>query len=182
MLLLVLGCMCAAVFAKELLQIPDGAFYEYEKITTKPSFAGFTQGPLASFKPGFCRLSFNYFISHEEMDYLLDALEWIGENSLKMLTYYDYSYKSGSWKCRRHQRSHTASLLAQTQEKSSETVDLPSSFMKDNFEFARSLISSQGKDEILPDVFDEQDVKLIVSRNKHIQRMRWFILPSDVST
>ena len=73
-------------------------FDQYRNLTIGSTFNQVEGGQFVCFKPGFTRLSFSYFISHQEMEFIFRAIEWVSTNAHKMLGKYDYSIKTGSWK------------------------------------------------------------------------------------
>ncbi|KAI9218056.1 pyridoxal phosphate-dependent transferase [Blastocladiella britannica] len=54
------------------------------------------------YKPGFLRLSFNYFTSDKEIDRVLSALEWVARHGRSLLAYYAVDPISGTWTVRKH--------------------------------------------------------------------------------
>ena len=50
-----------------------------------------------AFKPGFCRVNFNYFIPEEEFDYIMSAIEQIAEHGWKLLPLYALTLSSGQY-------------------------------------------------------------------------------------
>ncbi|KAI8834891.1 pyridoxal phosphate-dependent transferase [Chytridium lagenaria] len=76
------GCMCAALYTQELLHINDVAFDAYESIViggSRDRPSPFQVPPLRTFKPGFTRVSFNYFSAEKEVEFVLDAILWIAK-------------------------------------------------------------------------------------------------------
>ncbi|ORZ29369.1 pyridoxal phosphate-dependent transferase [Catenaria anguillulae PL171] len=113
------GCMCAGPYSHYLLGIDDAGLQAvFSACTARPlshqdsgiesassrspsSFATSTSDSPATwlnvFKPGFVRLSFNYFTNPKEIDYVLDAIWWITANGHLMLPYYSVDFVSGAW-------------------------------------------------------------------------------------
>ena len=52
---------------------------------------------VCAFKPGWCRVNFNYFIPETEFDYILSAIEQIAQHGWKLLPFYKFSLKSGQY-------------------------------------------------------------------------------------
>ena len=46
---------------------------------------------------GYTRVNFNYFISEEEVDYILDAIEFITQFGWMFLPHYKFDIDVGSW-------------------------------------------------------------------------------------
>jgi selenocysteine lyase/cysteine desulfurase len=89
------GCSCAGPYAHTLLGM-DMQF-------SKQIEAAVTQG-VGVLRPGWVRLNFNYFISEQEFEYLLRALELVAEQGWRLLPYYHYDAAHGVW---HHQDHHT---------------------------------------------------------------------------
>jgi selenocysteine lyase/cysteine desulfurase len=82
------GCMCAGPFGHELLGVDSESSLETIKIMhTKQEL----------YKPGFTRLSFTYWSSKEEVDYVLDAILFIAEHGWKFLPQYWMNVESGEY-------------------------------------------------------------------------------------
>lgn len=48
-------------------------------------------------KPGWTRVSFPYYMSNGEFEFLLSALEFIGVYGQRFLSLYQFNWKSGTW-------------------------------------------------------------------------------------
>ncbi len=48
-------------------------------------------------KPGWIRVNFNYFISEETFNFILDAVAWVAEKGWMLLPYYKFNPQAGSW-------------------------------------------------------------------------------------
>lgn len=48
-------------------------------------------------KPGWARLSFGYYISHIEFDFILSAIEFIADYGARFLQLYDLNWRTGDW-------------------------------------------------------------------------------------
>ncbi|ORZ40953.1 pyridoxal phosphate-dependent transferase [Catenaria anguillulae PL171] len=104
------GCMCAGLFGQYLLSMneKDTCSLAASPSTSDnlPSSAG-SPSPsrpestwLDVFKPGYVRLSFNYFTPSSEIDYVLAAVEFVSTHGHLMLPYYAVDPKSGAWRPR----------------------------------------------------------------------------------
>ena len=74
------GCACAAMFAHRLLGVDMKMSNELK--------AALLAGD-EILRPGFTRLNINYFIDAEEMDYILDALEFVSLYGWMFLPHYN---------------------------------------------------------------------------------------------
>ncbi len=93
------GCSCAGPYGHRLLGINLDVSHRYECAIV----AG-----VESVKPGWVRLNFNYFISETVFDFLLDAIDFIGEHGWLFLPLYRVCEKSGAWTRR---EAHDRALL-----------------------------------------------------------------------
>jgi hypothetical protein len=86
------GCSCAGPYGHRLLGIDIERSHEFEH--------EITQG-CEGIKPGWTRVSFNYFISETVFRYLVDAVDLVAEHGWKLLTEYRFNPATGLW---RHHR------------------------------------------------------------------------------
>lgn len=161
------GCMCAALFSKELLNIPDEIWGHYKKLMTNSTYDGVKGGPFYSYRPGFTRLSFNYFISHEEMEFIFKAIEWVCQNADKMVQKYDYSVKNSSWK-------YCGGNLPFSTQIWRDYIPTQDQL----FEYADAIANMEiSKQSIFP---QEEQLKSAVKESKRMQELRWYITASDL--
>ena len=83
------GCSCAGPYGHRLLGIDIERSHEFER--------EITQG-CEGIKPGWTRVSFNYFISETVFQYLVDAVDLVAEHGWKMLPEYRFNPASGLWR------------------------------------------------------------------------------------
>ncbi|CAF4686857.1 unnamed protein product, partial [Rotaria sp. Silwood1] len=92
------GCACAGPYVLELLNIDDQKAQIYTKFITEDEngrFDGLSRNMLM--KPGFTRFNLSYFASDEEVDYILNALEFIANEGWKFLPLYTYDPATAVW-------------------------------------------------------------------------------------
>jgi len=85
------GCSCAGPYGHRLLGID---------ITTSKEFQREILRGCEGIKPGWVRVNFNYFISDEVFQYLLDAVNWVAEHGWKLLPDYAFEPDTGLWRHR----------------------------------------------------------------------------------
>jgi selenocysteine lyase/cysteine desulfurase len=85
------GCSCAGPYGHRLLDIDLTRSHEFEH-----EIAEGCEG----IKPGWTRVSFNYFISEAVFDYIVDAVDLLGEHGWKLLPQYRFDPASGLWRHR----------------------------------------------------------------------------------
>ena len=83
------GCACAGPYGHALL----GIDLERSRRYLRGIQAGWD-----GIKPGWTRLNFNYFISEEEFEFLLAAVEFVAEHGERFLSLYELDWHSGAWK------------------------------------------------------------------------------------
>ena len=83
------GCACAGPYGHRLLEIDDAHSHGYRDAVLN-GFEGI--------KPGWTRLNFNSFISEDEFEFLLTALEFIADYGERFVQLYDFDWHSGAWK------------------------------------------------------------------------------------
>ncbi|MDX2361681.1 MAG: aminotransferase class V-fold PLP-dependent enzyme [Crocinitomicaceae bacterium] len=82
------GCSCAGPYGHDLLDITEDLSQQHT--------CDLMDGNNGN-KPGWVRLSFNYFIPKEEFDFIVRAIEWIGEHGWKLLKSYLFNDRNGLW-------------------------------------------------------------------------------------
>ena len=83
------GCSCAGPYGHRLLGIDIERSHEFESEITHGC---------EGIKPGWTRVSFNYFISETVFSYLVDAVNLIAEHGWKLLPQYRFDPGSGLWR------------------------------------------------------------------------------------
>ncbi|CAF0758754.1 unnamed protein product [Didymodactylos carnosus] len=99
------GCACAGPYALDLLNI--------DNVKTKKFIMFMTDEPsrrvdqdnekvekTLMMRPGFCRVNLPYFAPEEEINFILDAIEFVANYGWKFLPLYTYEPVSGAWKHR----------------------------------------------------------------------------------
>ncbi|NNK37025.1 MAG: aminotransferase class V-fold PLP-dependent enzyme [Xanthomonadales bacterium] len=82
------GCSCAGPYGHRLLDIGFEKSEQYRKWITK-GFCGI--------KPGWCRISLHYAMDDIEVDFILDAIEFIADQGFRFLPLYDFDMHTGAW-------------------------------------------------------------------------------------
>jgi selenocysteine lyase/cysteine desulfurase len=83
------GCSCAGPYGHRLLGIDIERSHEFEH--------EITQG-CEGIKPGWTRVSFNYFISETVFRYLVDAVDLVATHGWKLLAEYQFDPTTGLWR------------------------------------------------------------------------------------
>ena len=85
------GCSCAGPYGHRLLGIDLDRSHEFER-----EIARGCEG----IKPGWTRVSFNYFISEPVFDYLVDAVDLVATHGWRLLPSYRFDPVTGRWRHR----------------------------------------------------------------------------------
>ncbi|MFQ5553949.1 MAG: aminotransferase class V-fold PLP-dependent enzyme [Acidimicrobiia bacterium] len=85
------GCSCAGPYGHRLLGIDLDQSHEFER-----EIARGCEG----IKPGWVRVNFNYFISEQVFEFILDAMHLVAEEGWRLLPYYRFEPETGLWKHR----------------------------------------------------------------------------------
>jgi len=93
------GCACAGPYALDLLNVNDVKTDIYCKFMTEDVCARGDENIVRTMmmKPGFTRLNLPYFVNDDEIDYILDAVEFVAEEGWKFLPFYTYDPPTGGW-------------------------------------------------------------------------------------
>lgn len=82
------GCSCAGPYGHRLLDIDFERSERYRKWISK-GFSGI--------KPGWCRISLHYAMDDIEVDYILDAIEFVARQGHRFLPLYNFDMHTGAW-------------------------------------------------------------------------------------
>ncbi|KAG6546147.1 hypothetical protein Mapa_012181 [Marchantia paleacea] len=89
------GCSCAAPYAHSLLGINDELSLSLRDAMVKG---------WGCVKPGWARVSFGYYTTTEEFEFLVAAIEFIADYGQRFLQFYDFDWKTGNWTFREEYR------------------------------------------------------------------------------
>ena len=82
------GCSCAGPYGHRLLNIDRELSHEYRHWIAK-GYSGI--------KPGWCRLGFHYVMDDAEAQYVIDAVDFVGEFGHLFLSLYEFDLVTGAW-------------------------------------------------------------------------------------
>lgn len=85
------GCSCAGPYGHDLLSLSEAK--------SKAYMAELATGNVGS-KPGWVRLSVNYFIPEAEFRFLIDAVRWVADHGWKLLKAYHFDDRNALWQVR----------------------------------------------------------------------------------
>jgi selenocysteine lyase/cysteine desulfurase len=85
------GCSCAGPYGHRLLGIDQETSNRFEEVIATGCEV---------LKPGWVRLNFNYFISEDEFEYIVEAVHMIASDGWRLLPLYTYESETGVWRHR----------------------------------------------------------------------------------
>lgn len=159
------GCSCAGPYGHRLLGIDleRSAAFECEIL----------QGA-EGLKPGWVRLSFNYFISETTFRFLVNAVLWVAEHGWKMVPEYRFCPETGAWR-HRVRRSEPMGSLGSLSFRHGSTRPSqrrePESRLQNYLDEASAIVERCQRDRKEPD--DE------LMLEPSFERLRWFWLPNE---
>ncbi|CAI0405329.1 unnamed protein product [Linum tenue] len=82
------GCACAGPYGHQLLDVDE---------TTSLAIRSAIQKGYSGIKPGWARISFPYYMSNQEFEFILAALEFLSIYGQRFLSLYRFHFKKGTW-------------------------------------------------------------------------------------
>ncbi|MCB9526407.1 MAG: aminotransferase class V-fold PLP-dependent enzyme [Myxococcales bacterium] len=162
------GCSCAGPYGHRLLGIDRARSQAFEREILRGC---------EGVKPGWVRVNFNYFISEESFEYVLEALELVAAEGWRLLPDYAFEPISGLWRHREGMGFKPASLndvaysTGRLSFRSRHATE-PESALPDYLAAARRTLA-QAADRLA-------QVPLAPERlDPDFQALRWFMLPSE---
>jgi selenocysteine lyase/cysteine desulfurase len=161
------GCSCAGPYGHRLLGIDLERSHEFERQIGRGS---------EGIKPGWVRVSFNYFISEAVFDFILAAVEFVATDGWRLLPQYAFEPASGLWLHRSgtadpplslHDVSFDGGVMRWPAHRQTE----PESRLAEYLEEAAAIIASEPTSATAPE-------HLIVDDD--FEALRWFPLPDEV--
>jgi selenocysteine lyase/cysteine desulfurase len=152
------GCSCAGPYGHHLLGIDAGRSQEFQDVIMD-GFEGI--------KPGWIRLSFNYFISDTVADYLIEAVDLIARYGYRLLPDYRFDLHHGLWRHRAQPTAAGPDLADLWSPEPPKTPFAGEESLAGQLAEARRLLAERPADldATIPDLPPE------------FERMRWFPLP-----
>ena len=169
------GCACAGPYALKLLGIDSENAQKIED-TLKEGYD--------LFRPGFVRISINYFFEKSTMDYIVSAIEFIAENSIWFLPQYRFDMEKSAFVHRefstkegRHNARKWLSEITYAEGKCA----YPSYNSEKNTDLNQYIESAK---KILEDIKVHRYLSKSVSDSlleipPDLEYLRWFVLPSE---
>jgi len=164
------GCSCAGPYGHRLLGIDLDRSHEFER-----EVAGGCEG----IKPGWVRVSFNYFISEEVFRYIVEAVSLVADHGHRLVPQYRFFPDTGLWRHRSGLVEPPLRLAQLSYDGAGRLVyprhdeRVPESALRAHLDEARALFAS------LPEPDDEGDRHVADERlSADFEHLRWFELPA----
>jgi selenocysteine lyase/cysteine desulfurase len=162
------GCSCAGPYGHRLLGID---------LDQSSRFRSAINSGCEGVKPGWVRVNFNYFISEDVFQFILDAVHRIAEHGWTLLPQYVFESESGLWKHRDAHRKTPVSLA--DVEYRDGSMRYPSDHMTEPETAYRKYLDQAAA------IFAEAERQLPgvsggAKLGEELEGLRWFPLPGDV--
>ena len=82
------GCMCAGPYSQVLLGLNESDSFKIENALLEKH---------EILRPGYTRISLPFWMLHDEIEYVINAILIIAEHGWKFLSLYRYNHKTGEW-------------------------------------------------------------------------------------
>ncbi|KAG7383205.1 hypothetical protein PHYPSEUDO_003939 [Phytophthora pseudosyringae] len=174
------GCQCAGPYATRLLGLArrDVLALESALIEKKEML-----------RPGFTRMSFPYFMDTAELEYVLEAVNFVATDGWKFLPQYKFNHKSGVWKHwtrftkfpDRKWISHFATALEdKTRSKSlADDEEALAAHRAENLAEARRLAGEVNGKSAPSQVVTASAAQMLEAADD--EALRWFVYPSEAA-
>ncbi|PWB68466.1 MAG: aminotransferase [Holophagae bacterium] len=162
------GCSCAGPYGHRLLGID---------LERSSRFREAIESGCEGVKPGWVRINFNYFISEETFEFILEAVHLIAQEGWKLLPLYEFEPETGLW--RHRDRSRVAaglglddvSYAGGSMQYRSRHVTEPATAVTSYLEEARRIVADAGRAQSPAGGARPLEPRL--------ETLRWFALPGD---
>lgn len=160
------GCSCAGPYGHRLLGIDSETSHRFEhEIAMGCEIV----------KPGWVRVNFNYFITNDDLDFILEAIEIIADDGWRLLSQYGFEASSGEWRHRSGTPTPPMSLgdldfghEGTVFEDRRQTE--PPERLRDYLTEARSILAGANVENVPTPHLPES-----------AESLRWFLVPADVA-
>jgi selenocysteine lyase/cysteine desulfurase len=160
------GCSCAGPYGHHLLNL--------SMADSRGLDAQILAGTSA-LRPGWVRLSFNYFISEEEFNYLIAALELIAELGWRLLPAYQLEPATGLWRHRDDRGTLPVSLNPLNTEAKGGFESRPAPAFSELLEKARAFLIAGAAERHIEAACEDQPL------SPGAEALRWFVLPKEIA-
>ncbi|XP_057982429.1 uncharacterized protein LOC131167616 [Malania oleifera] len=100
------GCSCAGPYGHRLLNIDEACSLAF-RCAIQKGFCGI--------RPGWARISFPYYMTEDEFEFILTALEFVSIYGQRFLPLYHFNWKTGNWTIQKKALKETLVVNENTQ-------------------------------------------------------------------
>ncbi len=163
------GCSCAGPYGHALLGIDIETSREFEQEISIGC---------EGIKPGWVRVNFNYFISEDVFNYILEAVSLVAAEGWKLLPQYRFETDSGLWRhiggtARPPLSLRDVEFAARGVTYPDRRRTAPDASLVDHLVEARKLLDGLGSSAYLPHDLDWA--------TEHFESLRWFTMPEEIA-
>uniref|UniRef100_A0A8R1E1N5 Aminotransferase class V domain-containing protein n=1 Tax=Caenorhabditis japonica TaxID=281687 RepID=A0A8R1E1N5_CAEJA len=182
------GCMCAGPYAQRLLGIDEETATKFALALREDAELDRTHlrrqaeySQREFLRPGFTRISFPYFFTHQQVDEIVSGLKFVAEHAADFLHLYQVNCETGEWHHQAQRVFHDRRWLGHVQFTSDglkmkkidePMVDILPSYLKLAKKLAQESLESRN-------LFRIPDGRLAI--NEEYQELRWFVLPIEIA-
>jgi selenocysteine lyase/cysteine desulfurase len=164
------GCSCAGPYGHRLFHIDEATAERY--------YAEVQRG-CASIKPGWFRVNFNYFLSEEVFEFIVEAVLLVAEHGWRLLPDYRFDVATGVWTHRRTSpvapmRLHDVHYTGGRMEFRARHATEPLSALRTYLDEARAVFETAATRA-------QDDVQTPPVLSAEYESLRWFPLPHEVA-
>ena len=186
------GCACSGPYAQKLMGMDLPLAKEYEDLLLEDSRLDRTHlrrghqecSQHEFLRPGFSRLNLPWFASNDEIDYIIDALDFVASHGWQFMPQYIFNHETGEWK------HHTNQVFKERKWLGNFNFDNGKvSFDHTKYEELKESHSDiLAKAHVLLKETTKVSSKLhlpdqsLLFQDAKVGKLRWILLPSDVKT
>ena len=164
------GCSCAGPYGHRLLGID---------LERSSRFREAIESGCEGVKPGWVRINFNYFISEETFQLIVEAVHLVAQEGWKLLPLYEFEPETGLWRHRDRGRVTTGlgldeiSYTSGSMHYRSRRITEPAAAVRGYLEAARRILDAAEREHVPKGVARHLEPQL--------EALRWFVLPGDIA-
>jgi selenocysteine lyase/cysteine desulfurase len=174
------GCVCAGPYGQQLL----GINYDTAK-RIETQLTDFDDAEVL--RPGFVRLSFNYFQDEREFDFVLKAVDFVARLGWKLLPHYTFMAETNEWQHGKNARKlpgrkwlgdisfSAAGIKYPKRIPEKATLDSLPAYMEEAERQVREAVIDYERSNLVESLEAEQQML-----RDDAEEVRWFVYPSEV--
>ena len=171
------GCSCAGPYGHRLLGIDLERSHAFERVIARGC---------EGIKPGWVRVSFNYFIGEAVFAFILDAVDLVARDGWRLLPQYRFDAATGLWRHRSGTPEPPLSLLDIRFEDGAMRYAAhrhrePEGRLADYLAEARELLASPPPTPDAAGAAGAADASSVRDEDEDFENLRWFWLPGEVA-